>query len=313
MNQYIVLPRLAVSNANAQPAWWIIGPPPITAYLGFARALARRLGKPEHDGVAIVHHDIQFLGENFPEGLSPHQYRAASFIDQDDYAGKSMSLSSQPTARCHLSVSIIIRISGSAGVSAVQKAVRGMRLAGGDLLPTAHSGDVWVVSEEDLEEAMHRSVRAGFSIVSRQDLMVLSPQDGDRDMLDVLLRVTRRSEVRETATGKNKSGTPEPATNPDEIPEESAAAENGSGTPDEVPEQSAPRGFLMPTTLGYAQITARANRLGVRDGLPHAYVEPLVGLVQYQSYRKAGLHFWKFQTPSPDTWIAEATRLHLDQ
>ncbi|HEB71385.1 MAG TPA: type I-F CRISPR-associated protein Csy2, partial [Nitrospirae bacterium] len=40
MSQYLLIPRLEVKNANAQPAWWIIGPPPMTAYAGFAQALA---------------------------------------------------------------------------------------------------------------------------------------------------------------------------------------------------------------------------------------------------------------------------------
>lgn len=265
MSHYVVIPRLEVLNANAQPVWWIIGPPAVTAYVGFAQALALHLGVPRHDGIAIVHHDIQFLGEihwDFRvKTLLPHQFRAASFIDKADYSSKNPHvLSSQPTARCHLTVSVVIRFDDDAEFreSDIAPFLRGGRLAGGTIIE--HGEPVVLADEADIDK-VSKAVGSGFSLIERQDLMV--KQGGDRDMLDVLLRLTRREKQRD----KDLS-------------------------------------WLAPTTLGYAQITPRQQRQHVRGDFAHAYCEPLVGLAQYKSLRDAGLAFWRFTHPLPTVFAA---------
>jgi hypothetical protein len=44
-----------------------------------------------------------------------------------------------------------------------------------------------------------------------------------------------------------------------------------------------PGGWYVPATLGYRALTRFEQRGGARDGLDHAYGEPVVGLVRYQS------------------------------
>jgi CRISPR-associated protein Csy2 len=44
-----------------------------------------------------------------------------------------------------------------------------------------------------------------------------------------------------------------------------------------------PGGWYAPATLGYRALTRFEQRSGARDGLDHAYGEPVVGLVRYQS------------------------------
>jgi len=44
-----------------------------------------------------------------------------------------------------------------------------------------------------------------------------------------------------------------------------------------------PGGWYVPATLGYRALTRFEQRRGARDGLNHAYGEPVVGLVRYQS------------------------------
>ena len=264
MSHYVIIPRMVVRNANAQPVWWIIGAPPVTAYIGFAHALALHLKVSRHDGIAIVHHDIQFLGEmNWDYGvktLLPHQFRAASFIDKADYSSKNpYALSSQPSARCHLTVSVVIRFEDDAMFreSDIALFLHGGRLAGGAIIEWGKP--VVLADEADIDKVV-KQVGSGFSLVERQDLMVM--QEGDRDMLDVLLRLTKR-------------------TKPDDD-----------------------RHWLQPTTLGYAEITPRQQRKNVRGDFPHAYCEPLVGLAQYKSIRDAGLAFWRFTHPHPSVFTA---------
>ena len=271
MSQYIVIPNIKITNANAQPAWWIIGAPPVTAYVGFAHALALHLQASTHEGVAIVHHDIQLLGEQLQDKYGqidflPHQFRASGLIDKDDYAsGSNMSLSSQPSARCHLNVSLVIAMPKETEFTSLQveQFLRGARLAGGNVIKYGK-----INCEADThQEAISAIGKSGYSIVERQDLMTM--QTGDRDRIDVLLRQTRRYS--------------EPGQQPKEFTEST--------------------GWIVPTCLGYAGISSIQPRNKSRHGLPHLYVEPLVGLVQYQSTRKAKLHFWRYIYPQSNVFI----------
>lgn len=249
MSSYLVIPRMEVRNANAQPAWWLIGAPAPTAFHGFAYALGRAT-KARPSGVGIIHHDIDFLGEEFGGQLYPHQFRAAGFIDKDDYSSKNAHvLSSQPTARCNLSVSLVIRFddheSENFSQSATERFLSSARLAGGSIVDHGKLGPLTSDPEQ-----IGRSIRSGWGLHERQDLMVR--QEGDRDYLDVILRLTQPTdEARKTYP------------------------------------------WLMPTTLGFRAITPVERRIKSRHGLPHAYAEPLVGLVQYKSIRDAGIPIWE--------------------
>ncbi|MDP1606304.1 MAG: type I-F CRISPR-associated protein Csy2 [Rhodocyclaceae bacterium] len=275
---YLVIPRIRLQNANAQPAWWMIAPPPMTAYAGFSHALALALGWSKCQGFGVVHHDIQFLGEFEGErGLFlPHQFRAASFIDKDDYSSKNQyALSSQPTARCHLNVSLVIKKDEDDAVdfeSAFPRFMRGARLAGGTVV------DHGKASLQDSMEAVIKYLKTGHAIHERQDLMVM--QEGERDMLDVVLRLTD-PQLRFEAANKAKSASRE--------------------KPDDADEDL--HSWLMPTALGYLAISEFQNRKNVRGGLPHAFAEPLVGMVQYQTLRRAGIPIWRATNPNTQTFL----------
>jgi CRISPR-associated protein Csy2 len=257
---YLVISRFEVNNANAQPAWWMIGPPPLTAYAGFSHALALALGLARCRGFGVVHHDIQFLGEMAGGDFRPHQFRAASFIDKDDYSSKNpYALSSQPSARCHLTVSLVIRFDEDDGLDledTLPRFLRGARLAGGNIVKYGK-----IVLLGNLDEAA-KSITNGYSILERQDLMIR--QEGERDMLDVVLRLT---------DPQRRRADPE-----------------------------APS-WLLPTTLGYRAITPFQQRKNVRGDLPHAYAEPLVGMVQYRTLREAPLPIWQTTNPDASTFL----------
>jgi CRISPR-associated protein Csy2 len=273
---YLVIPRIRVQNANAQPAWWMIAPPPMTAYAGFSHALALALGWGKCLGFGVVHHDIQFLGEFEGEGtFLPHQFRAASFIDKGDYSDKNKyALSSQPTARCHLTVSLVIKYDEDDGVdleSAFPRFMRGARLAGGTIV------DHGKASLQDSMEAVIKHLKTGHAIFERQDLMVM--QEGERDMLDVVLRLTD-PQLRFEARNKLPSADRE--------------------KPDEEEDSHS---WLMPSTLGYLAISPFQNRKNVRGDLPHAFAEPLVGMVQYRTLRRAGIPIWRATNPDAQTFL----------
>lgn len=297
---YLVIPRIRVQNANAQPAWWMIAPPPMTAYAGFSHALALALGWGKCLGFGVVHHDIQFLGEFEGErgAFLPHQFRAAMFVDEDDHVkapnpekpGKMKEqpsvrsskmavvgrhpLSSQPTARCHLSVSLVIKLDEDDAVdleSAFPRFMHGARLAGGTVVEYGKA------SLQDSKETVIKYLKSGHAIHERQDLMVM--QEGERDMLDVVLRLTD-PQLRLEARNKAKPAVHE--------------------KPDEEEDSHS---WLMPSALGYLAISAFQNRKNVRGGLPHAFAEPLVGMVQYKPLRRAGIPIWKATSPDAQTFL----------
>lgn len=281
MSKYITIPKLVITDANAQPAWWLVGAPPITAYTGFARALTRALcqGRDEvhHEGIAIIHHDLQFAGDvlDDPKHLLVHQRRAASFISKADYPSGSHALSHQPTARCRLEASLVIRLPDTLAVSldTVHQFLRGGRLAGGTIMPFRQQERMaYFSSDEDVTQTEKQTLTSGFSVVDQSHLLRADYTPG-RDPLDRLLIRTRRLDR----------------------PHHAAA--------------DAQMPWLMPTTVGYREITTRTIRHQVRRSEPsdpvlHAYAEPLVGLVQYQSFRTAGLHFWKMHTKESGIHVA---------
>ncbi|MEO7232237.1 MAG: type I-F CRISPR-associated protein Csy2 [Polaromonas sp.] len=65
--------------------------------------------------------------------------------------------------------------------------------------------------------------------------------------------------------------------------------------------------WLSATTLGYATLTEFKNKAGVREGVEHAFAEPLVGLVQYVPIRKAATELksliWACAWPRPDVFL----------
>ncbi len=271
---YLVIPRIQVRNANAQPAWWMVGPPPMTAYAGFSHALSLALGLAGCEGFGVVHHDIQFLGEDADWIFRPHQFRAASFIDKSDYSSKNKyALSTQPTARCHLVVSIVIKLHEDDAVDLehlLPKFLRGGRLAGGTIVGRGK------VDLFDTLERVIGYIKTGQAIHERQDLMVM--QEGDRDMLDVMLRLTdpqARFEAKSKAHAGENEGDKE---------------ENALS-------------WLIPSSLGYLAITEFRQRRKVRGDLPHAFVEPLVGMVQYKSIRSMGIPIWRPTNPDANTFL----------
>lgn len=251
--QILIYRRLEVQHANAMPAWWFLAPPSPTSFVGFGQALALKCIPKDQQksflGVSIVFHEHEFLAEKLKSNLSPHQFRAASFVDEQDYAD-GVSLSMQPTARCRMTVSVAVVFDEDAEIDdyAVEAFSHGARIAGGEIVNPQDPARGEKIS--DFREA----VQSGFGVHLRSDLM--APLPGE-DRLDALLRATR--------------------------PDHDTRKENP---------------WVMPALLGYAQITNFAIRGNSRESLPHAFVEPLIGLIQLKSVRQEpDLPVWSYQRP----------------
>jgi CRISPR-associated protein Csy2 len=262
--QYLVLRRLSARNVNALPAWWFVGAPGPASYLGFAHALARASQPSDAcwPDVAIIHHDFEVLAET-PAGamtLLPHQQRGVSLMNMDDYAKDKAPikqrplLSSQPTVRGHVTVTLVLRLPADAvfSLQTAQSFLSTARLAGGNV---AGIGRVELVDSMD---AVNSLVSGGFAVHERSDLMYAG------EAIDPLAAV-----LAATAPGSFES-------NP----------------------------WVTPAALGYALLTSARERSLTRDGYPHAFAEPLVGLIQYRSLREAPPPFWRFTHPHPRAIVA---------
>jgi CRISPR type I-F-associated protein Csy2 len=273
--KYLILPRVEYRGANAMPAWWCTGAPGPMAARGFAGALAIAIGGRGAigwlRGASVVHHDVSLRAERIGRRLYPHQLRAASLVSKDDYAGSSgTALSSQPTVRCDGVASLVCAFAVDAPIDAgaVENFLRRARFAGGTVADHGFEASRPLIAGNLREAAA--CVRSGFSFHDRADLLV--PKQGEADPLDAFLRATRR-EKRPQEQIAVRTAT------------EQLAAESTA----EVPEA-----WLQPYLAGYRALTALDPAARSRDGHPHAFAEPLVGLAQLVSLRSKGLSLWDY-------------------
>lgn len=207
--KYIVLPRIQIEHANALQTWWIIAPPSPMAIQGLVRAMGLRLGH-HFDAFAVVHHSVQWLAsEGDPSGRSVHasaepnewvamfwnrtlalqQPQGASYIDRDDHIAGGISKGLQPTARCHVTLSLILKAAPDCALTdfEIARFLRTARLAGGSII--AHGAVRFV---DTPAEALAR-LRQGFFLVDRADLVAMrmaraaTPIDGLEALLELLV------------------------------------------------------------------------------------------------------------------------------
>ncbi|MCL1486017.1 hypothetical protein MIH18_05565 [Marinobacter sp. M3C] len=187
-DQYLILPRLSVQAANAYQCPLFLSACPVSAAVLFAHALARGIGAEESPrGVAYLHHDAQHLGEYDQYGnFVPQQRRGASFIDKDDYAGGAAtpSLSLQPTASVHLSVSLVIAFDEDEELdtAAVERFLSGARFAGGSVTTFGQPKRF-----DSIEEASKR-LPNGFWVVDRIDLLAQPDKAPHVTLLELLMQ-----------------------------------------------------------------------------------------------------------------------------
>lgn len=286
---YLFLPRLRVQGANAQATWWLVNATPVMACAMFGHALGRHLEETV-SGVAIIHHDAQLHGEQF-KWFRPEQRRGAMFINKTDYSSKNPhALSLQPTASFSGEFSLVMQFDESAeiDVGAVNQFLTQARLAGGQIIE--HGPPSIEASVTKLRDRLG----TGYWVVDRRDLM---EKANEEDWLDVLLRVTARPEW----THLTKSAVPAVL---DAASESDEAVEMPTQT-EELPNEL-PSSWIVATNLGYALLTKAEVRAGARDSFPHAFVEPLVGPVQYVSIRHYGeraLPMWQHGWPQDDVFL----------
>lgn len=280
---YLLLRRLRIRAANAMAGNYAIQAAPVMAISLFTHNLGLKTGcRPLR--VAILHHDAQLLGEYGSDGFydfHPQQRRGATFIDDVDYSSKNRhALSLQPTASCHLTVSLLIEVDGRIKLDRVSQFLRSARIAGGCVDDFGEP--------ESANELDGLRLPKGFWLIERSDLL-----GTEANPVDALVGLLGRKSPKSDSPRKTAQ----------------AGALKEADTLQPLPES-----WFTATVLGYATTTPFAPRAGVRqtdaDGQPetplHAFCEPLLGVVQYVSTGDFGprpVPFWEHTWLQDDVFV----------
>jgi len=139
------------------------------------------------------------------------------------------------------------------------------RLGGGNIV---EHGPVEICASS--EEAI-RKIGGGFWIVDRSDMVSQAMQSFGLDGTEALIHVLGAN----AQLGKAYGGA-------------------GAGERKTMEKRES---WLSANVTGYAALEPLKERTGVRNGVRHAYAEPMVGLIQYRSAREEKrVPFWRYHT-----------------
>jgi CRISPR-associated protein Csy2 len=201
MTKIILLKNLKIHNANALSSPYTIGFPAVTGWLGAVHAMQRHLNEYEEyknlkfESTGIICHNMNLQTY---KGITDKGYKQkfSNIISTANPLTKTGNRPSIiPDARCHLTVSLVIKCSNSDGFSGddakqrFKDIVQRTKFAGGDLISTNHIIDHEYISGDDSEQDLQRlrnKIKGGWWLIERRDLMKKAMEDG-QDALDALL------------------------------------------------------------------------------------------------------------------------------
>jgi CRISPR-associated protein Csy2 len=292
MKQYLLLKRLAIQNANALSSPFTYGFPAVTAFLGFAHALQRRLNelsyfkKLQISGVGIACHTLQM--QDHKGKYQSTLKLTANPLDQD---GSRPSFVEE--GRCHLVLSLVLELEHlSNGLvddlyEAVASILQGkMKLAGGDILPL-ESAEQQILLLKD-EQKSFRKLLPSYALIERRDLMMAAMQSG-KDALDAL----------HDALKINYTSTPlEPVVEGNDTKAEWSAHRT-----------YADQGWIVPIATGFHALTPAAIVEHQRDeSTPHRFAESVVTLGAFvmplpSRFNSLSELIWRYAPPQNDLYL----------
>jgi hypothetical protein len=321
-DSFVIIKRINAQAANALSSYLFVNGPNVTAAVSYGHALGLKNDFAEDiKGVALIHHHSEFQGDTQGFKVFPYQRRGSGLIDTADYVGASMSMSLQPTSSRHLIVSLIIRVSEDAALSKdkITKFVHSSRFAGGQVLDFAGVTVVEGVSE------LKQHCPDGFAVMDRKSLV--STIDGDPTSAIMSLLSNRSDYYLEKSLhllgqlnlalkAENSvvlGGLHDLSHFKQRFTLNGLAVIRGvyrklkdkhERHVVEIKEFLDDHAWLSATTVGYSAISEFEHRPNSRNNKLHAFVEPLVGLVSYNSVRSIDVLtsiFWS------EKWLDDTT------
>lgn len=261
VKKLLLLPHIKVHNANALSSPFTIGFPAMTAWLGAAHALQRKLNADgfkelEFMATAVVSHkaDLQIF-----KGVGDYVNSIVATSNPLDKDGKRPAFIEE--ARCHLEISMLIEFNGvdkdeeeKVKARVLHHLSGRMKIAGGDILDFKKP-DLIRVKEGDDEQLsrLRRRLMPGYAVVERRELMKEAMCEGV-DAMDALLdylSIHHRCEEKEGETTWTSSR--------------------------KVP------GWIVPIATGFQGISELGKAKNQRDpNTPHRFAESVVTLGEFK-------------------------------
>ena len=279
MSKYLIFPRLEVNRANALATGGVVSMTPVMAATMLGVAFEQRcdLGF-EVTGVMLVHHHAELMAEralkqdDFHGDYNLIHIKGATLFNKGDLpstykAGRSLDYAVQPTVLMRGQWSVVLRLTDEISDRKVLKAatqfLHAARFAGGDIVSYGRPVVVDELPSSGSVSEFEKVVRSGFVVSDASHLLSDRPEGMGR--VEHLLRVC----------SERSSGSSEESGDPNRLKEGSEDMEEGAS-----------RFFRSPAVLGYALISMPGAVVGSRNDAPHAFCEPMLGVVGLSSIRK---------------------------
>lgn len=198
----LLLPHIKVQNANALSSPFTIGFPAMTAWLGAAHALQRKINegvfqKVAFTSVAVVSHDVDLqtkIGQgDFVQSIVVPKRPPSTKKELTDFnTGSAPSFIEE--VRCHLDISLLIEYGGidkDDEVMFMDQIVlhlnASMKLAGGDIISFQKPALYRIEEGNDVDlRGLTRKLMPGYAVIERRELMIDAMKDG-QDAIDAML------------------------------------------------------------------------------------------------------------------------------
>lgn len=278
MKQILLVPHLKVHNANALSSPFTIGFPAMTAFLGCAHALQRKLNER---GVAVTFDAV---------GVVSHDANLQSYKGENDFVhsiiGKGNPLDKVGArtafiedARIHLEVSLIIEFSGRSSdqrdelIDITGRLLQGyMKLAGGDI-QSFDPLQIHLVDRNDQDSInrLQRQLMPGYVLIERRELVeraMVEGQDAIEAIVDYLA-IHHSCEVLDTDNNLDKNN------------DKSVEQVRWSSARKLVDGKSG--GWIVPIATGFHSISELGQAKNQRDeDTPHRFAESVVTLGEFK-------------------------------
>lgn len=258
MTQYLLLKHLEIQNANALSSPFTYGFPAVTAFLGFAHALQRKLNQ-QSDFTALQMTGVAIACHSLKAQTYQGQYRSALKITANPLDKDGNRPSFVEEGRCHLVVSLVLEIEKLKNAlkdelyEAVIRLLQGsLKLAGGDILPLARPEQQVSLIGGDAKSL--KALMPSYVLIERRDLMLKAMQAG-QDALDALYdALVVKHQCRQDAQGQ--------------VTWQS---------------QREYEGWLVPIAVGFHALTPPALADNQRDATtPHRFAESVLTLGEFK-------------------------------
>ena len=277
MKDILLIPNIKLHNANALSSPYTIGFPAMTAWLGFMHALQRKLADTEFSKIKLTGVVVSCLDMTLHTHKSNYVSSVVATSNPLDKAGKRPSFIEE--ARVDLEVNIAIEcdmgfLGDDSFTRFIDNTLYTMKIASGDITSFKPSKHIEVEDKEP--RSLSKYLMPGFCLVSRQELMQQSMQNGS-DAIDAMLDYLKTT-TDITIDDKHKITRSKP--------------------------YKKEKGWIVPIAVGYQGISELGSLANTRDeNTPHRFAESVVTLGEF----KMPYHFenieqmmWRYQECKED-------------